>query len=80
MEINEFIKNFADQFDETDLKNFTTTTKFRDLDEWSSLNALALMNMIGKKYKVIIKHDELKKIDTIQELFNLVNSKFKYGI
>jgi acyl carrier protein len=75
MEINEFIKHFAAQFDDTDLSEFTPETRYRDLDEWSSLNALAVLNMIGKKYQVVLRADEMRQTNTIQELFDLVNSK-----
>jgi len=77
MEITLFIRNFAEQFDDTDLSVFTKETRFRDLDEWSSLNALAILNMIGKKYDVFIKQDEMKETNTVQELFDLVLFKKK---
>ena len=75
MEISEFIKNFAAQFDDTEASEFTLNTRFRELDEWSSLNALAILNMVGKKYSVFLKPDEMKPLNTVQELFELVNSK-----
>lgn len=75
METSEFIKNFADQFDDTEASVFNLETCFRELDEWSSLNALAVMNMIWKKYAVSVKPDELKKTNTVKELFDLVHSK-----
>ena len=75
MDANEFIKNFAAQFDDTDLSEFTLETRFRELDEWSSLNALAILNMIGKKYTVLLRPDEMKPTNTVQELFDLVQSK-----
>lgn len=77
MELHEFIKNFENQFDETDTNEFSSETKFRELDEWSSLNALAVLNMIGKKYGVILKPDEMKTTNTILELFKLVQTKVK---
>ncbi len=75
MDANEFIKNFAAQFDDTDLSEFSMETRFRELDEWSSLNALAILNMIGKKYSVTLRPEEMKPTNTIQELFDLVSSK-----
>lgn len=75
MEINEFIKNFANQFEETDASEFTPDTKFRELEEWESLLALAILNMIAKKYNVILPHKEMRETNTIQELFDLVQSK-----
>jgi len=75
MEVTEFIKNFAAQFDDTEASEFTLETRFRELDEWSSLNALAIMNMVGKKYSVFLKPDEMKPVKTVQELYDLVQSK-----
>lgn len=75
MEIKEFIKNFADQFDDTELEEFKPETIYRDLDEWSSLNGLAIINMIDKKYGVKLANSEVKATATIQELFDLVQSK-----
>ena len=75
MDANDFIKNFAAQFDDTDASEFTLETKFRELNEWSSLNALAILNMIGKKYSVALKPEEMKPTNTVQELFDLVKSK-----
>lgn len=75
MEMSDFIKNFGQQFDDTDVSTFTPETRFRELEEWSSLNALAVLNMIGKKYGIKILPDEMKPTKTIQELYDLVLSK-----
>lgn len=77
MEINEFIKDFADQFDETELEEFKPETDYReDLEEWSSLTGLAILNMIDKKYGIKLTNSEIKATDTIQSLYDLVASKF----
>lgn len=75
MEINEFVKHFADQFDDTDVSEINTQTKFHDLDEWSSLLALSVLNMTEKKYGVNLSFDELKNSVLIQDVFNLIQSK-----
>lgn len=75
MELNEFIENFANQFDETEPDMFTAETKFRTLDEWSSLIALSIMAMIDEEYDIQLKADEMRKANTIHELFNIVSSK-----
>ena len=72
MDMNEFIKNFGDQFDDTDVSTFTPETRFRELEEWSSLVALAVLNMVGKKYAIKMLPDEMKPTQTIQELYDLV--------
>lgn len=70
--MEEFIKNFADQFDETDAAVFTPELAFRELEEWSSFLALAIMAMIKSEYDVAISADEMRKANTIQELFDTV--------
>ena len=76
MEIKDFIIDFADQFDETELEAFKPSTNYReDLEEWSSLNGLAILNMIDKKYGVKLTASEIKETTTIEEVFNLVKSK-----
>ena len=75
MEIKEFVEKFAEQFDETDASVFTPETKFRELDEWSSLSALSIIAMIDDEYDVTIKGDDIRNSETIEDLFNLVKSK-----
>lgn len=75
MELNEFIKNFADQFDDTELSDFNADTVFRDLDEWSSLNALSIIAMVDEEYTVRLTGNDIRDANTIQDLYNLVKSK-----
>lgn len=75
MEIKDFIANFAAQFDETEESVFTADTKFRELDEWSSLLALSIIAMVDEEYDVQLKGEEMRATNTIQELFDLVASK-----
>ena len=75
MELNEFIKNFADQFDDTDASEIKAETVFHDLDEWSSLIALSLIAMIDEEYDVTIKGDEMRSAVTVEDLYNIVKTK-----
>lgn len=75
MKIEEFIKDFANQFDETDLSEFSVNTVYRELDEWASIIGFAIMNMIAKKYGVKITPAEMRQTKTIEDLYNLMISK-----
>lgn len=75
MELNEFIANFASQFDETELDVFSASTEFKELDEWSSLIALSVIAMVDEEYDVTLKGDDITESKTIEELFNKVCSK-----
>lgn len=75
MELKTFIENFAAQFDETDASVFTAETRFRDLDEWSSLIGLSLIAMVDEEYDITLKGDDIKNANTVEDLFNTVKSK-----
>ena len=75
MELNEFVRSFSNQFDETDESEFTPETIFRDLEEWSSLIGMGVMNDIRRKYGVKLTLSDFKSVSTISELFELVKSK-----
>lgn len=73
--MKEFLKNFANQWDDTEIEVFTPECEFHELEEWSSLTGLAILNMIAKKYNVKIMPAELKACITIQDVYDLVQSK-----
>ncbi|MBP3533546.1 MAG: acyl carrier protein [Alistipes sp.] len=75
MEINEFINKFAEIFDDTDASALTPETKFRELDEWSSLTALGLIALADEEFDVDLKGDDVKKSETIGDLFDVIKSK-----
>jgi len=75
MELNEFVAHFAEQFEDTEKSVFTPETKFRELEEWSSIMALSIIAMVDEEYDVTLKGAEMKAANTIAELFEIVNSK-----
>jgi len=72
MELKNFIDNFAAQFDETDISEFQANIKFKKLDEWSSLLALSIIAMVDEEYGVAIKGNDIRKAESIEDLFNIV--------
>ncbi len=77
MNIQDFIDNFANQFDDTDKAVFTSETNFKQLDEWSSLTALSIIAMVDDEYNVIIKGSDIINSETIQDLFEIVVKKVR---
>ncbi len=75
MELNDFIRNFAEQFDDTDPEAFNAETSLEDLEEWSSLNALSVISMVDDEYDVTLKGDDIRNSKTIEDLYNLIKSK-----
>ena len=75
MEIERFIDNFTELFDETDPATITATTRFKDLKEWSSLVALSVIAMIDEEYDVEFRGDDIRGSNTVQDLFNIVKNR-----
>ena len=75
MDLNEFVAHFAEQFDDTDASVFTPETRFREIDEWSSLIGLSVIAMVDEEYDVTLKGDDVKNSNTILDLFNIVKSR-----
>lgn len=74
MDIQEFVNHFEDVFDDTDVSTLTPETNFRDLDEWTSMTALATMAMVNEEYDVELTADEMRNNSTFIDLFNVVKS------
>lgn len=75
MELQEFVTNFASQFDETDASEITAIVKFKELSEWSSLIAMSVIAMVDEEYNVKITGDDIRNHSRIEDLFNTVKAR-----
>ena len=75
MEVKDFIANFAEQFDEIENVELTLETRFREIEGYTSLVALMIITMIDEEYNVTISGDDMRSVNTIGELYNLVESR-----
>lgn len=73
--MEEFIQNFADMFDDTDVSQINSSTEFQDLDEWSSLMTMSTIAMVRTKYGKTLTGKEIHSCETVEDLFNLVSGK-----
>lgn len=73
--MEKFIELFANLFDETDINVFTPQTKFKELEEWSSLIALSVILMVDEEYGITIEGKDIENVGMIEELFNTIESK-----
>lgn len=75
MDINVFMAQIAEQYDDVDVAILTPETAFRKVEGWTSLVALMIITMIDEEYGVVLTGDEMKTAATLQELYDLVASK-----
>jgi acyl carrier protein len=74
MNLQAFIKDFADQFDDTDASEIKEETIYQDLDEWSSLIVLSIIAFVKTQYGKTITGKQIRSCKTVKELYDLVVS------
>lgn len=75
MTLDEFVKAFAAEFDETPEDQFKADTEFKTLEEWGSLTALSIISMVDESMDKTITGADIRASKTIEDLYNLANSK-----
>ena len=75
MELGKFVQHFAEPFEETEASVFKPGTVIKELEEWDSFIALSVIAMVDEEYHVKITGDDIRKSNTIQDIFEIVKSK-----
>lgn len=75
MTLDEFVKAFAAEFEETPADQFKADTVFKSLDEWGSLTALSIIALAMEEFEKKITGADLRGCNTIEDLYNLIQSK-----
>jgi acyl carrier protein len=75
MTLDEFVKAFAAEFEETPEEKFSASTEYKTLDEWGSLTALSIIAMVDENLDKRITGADLRSVNTVEELYNLVMAK-----
>jgi acyl carrier protein len=75
MEMKLFIEKFAEQFEEVNSVELNPDTKFRDIEEWSSLMALSIIAMVEEEYNIKMGGDDIRNSQTIDDLYQIVKSR-----
>ena len=75
MELNEFIADFAEQFDDTDVSEINASTEFQNLEEWGSLVAMGVIAFVRTEYGKSITGPEIRSCKTVEDLYNYIRQK-----
>ena len=75
MELEKFIKNLEDVFEDADPKTIKPQSQFRDIEGYSSLIALSIIAMADEEYNVKLKGNDIRKANTIEDLFNIIKTR-----
>lgn len=71
-------QKFLEQFKEVleiENREIGLDDAFRDLEEWDSLALLSVIAMIDDEYDVIIKGNQFKELQTLDQVIAFINSQ-----
>jgi acyl carrier protein len=75
MNIEEFIQKLEGEFEDIPKGTLKPGTQISDIEGWGSMHALIVIALVDTEYDVTIKGDELRKIKSVQELYDTVVAK-----
>lgn len=71
MDAKDFIEKFAEAI-EADAQKITVDTKFRSLEEWSSLAVLSVIAMLDDEYDILIEGGDFRQLETIKDIIRFI--------
>jgi len=75
MDIKQFIEVLREQFDDEDIDEITPDTRFKDLDEWSSIVALSIIAAIDEEFDITLKGEDINKSNTVSDLYEIIKAR-----
>lgn len=75
MEIENFISNLKDIYEDADPDTIKPETKFREIEGYSSLIAFLIIGMVDEEYNLTLTGDEIRKSETVDDIYKLLKSK-----
>ena len=74
MNVDTLIKQIEYEFDDLKSGILKPDSQFREIVEWSSVNALILIAMVKTEYDVTMTADDLINSKTVQDIYSLIES------
>ena len=71
--LTEFIEKLDEAFENIEKGTLTPQTNFRELENWTSLNAMIIVAMFESELDTSISFSQLKSCETVQDLYNLID-------
>jgi len=75
MVIEEFISKIETEFDDIKPGILKPESKFADVLDWNSVNALTIIALVDCEYDVILTADDFQGAITVQDIFNIIQAK-----
>jgi acyl carrier protein len=75
MKVQDFIAKIEEEFEDLQKGILKPESKIKEHFEWDSINALVFIALVSSEYDVVINADDLQKSETVQDMYNIVESR-----
>ncbi len=73
--VEEFVQKVEAEFDDLEPGTLLPDTKYRELEDWSSMHALVVIAFIDIEYGVTVKGEDLRSTETMRDIYHVVQNK-----
>lgn len=73
--IEDLIEKLEAEFDEIKPGSLKENTSFKDLEEWSSMQALVVIALVDEHYEVALSGEDLMQCETVKDIYNKIIEK-----
>lgn len=75
MKIEDFIASLEEEYEDITPGTLKPGSVFREVFEWSSINALILIALVKTQYDITINADDIASSKTIEDLFKIIQAR-----
>lgn len=75
MKIEDFIAKLEEEYEDIAPGSLKPQSVFREVFEWSSINALILIALVKTEYDVTINAEDIATSKTINDLFRIIETR-----
>jgi acyl carrier protein len=72
MKIEDFIARLEEEYEDIAPGTLKPQSVFREVFEWSSINALILIALVKTEYDVVINAEDIATSKTIEDLYKII--------
>ena len=77
MKIEDFITKLEEEYEDITPGSLKPQSVFREVFEWSSINALILIAIVKTEYDVVINAEDIAASKTIEDLYKIIQTRVK---
>ncbi|MCX6250123.1 MAG: acyl carrier protein [Bacteroidetes bacterium] len=75
MKIEDFIAKLEEEYEDIAPGTLKPQSVFREVFEWSSINALILIALVKTEYDVVINAEDIAASKTIEDLYKIIQAR-----